>query len=105
MLISSNRRHMTAVLKIKAKRPAGAELFGHLGVLFTRPKVPTTYRVSAEIERSLSRLHGRVSLEELIALREAVRLLALLIDKIEPDASGAAPDLETANLTAALQRR
>lgn len=92
---------MTAIFKSKAKGPAGAELFGQLGALFTSPKVPTTSRVSAELEKSLSRLRGRVSLEELIALRETVRSLALFIDKIEPDASGAAPDLETANLATA----
>lgn len=92
---------MTAVFKSKARGPAGAELFGQLGALFTSPKVPTTRRVSAELQKSLSRLHGRVSLEELIALRETVRSLALFIDKIEPDASEAAPDFETANLAAA----
>ena len=91
---------MTAVIKSKARGPAGAELFGQLGALFTSPKVPTTRRVSAELQKSLSRLQGRVSLEELIALRETVRSLALFIDKIEPDASEAAPDFET-NLAAA----
>jgi hypothetical protein len=92
---------MTAVLKSRAKESPGAELFGQLSALFSSPKVPTTHRVSAELKKSLSRLHGRVSLEELIALRETVRSLALLIDKIEADSSGSAPDLETANLTAA----
>lgn len=92
---------MTAVIKSKASGPAGAELFGKLGALFTSPIVPTTRRVSAELQKSLSRFHGRVSPEELIALRETVRSLALFIDKIEPDASEGVPEFETANLAAA----
>lgn len=85
---------MTTSVKSRTQPRAIARLFGELGALFTSPKAPTTSRVSAELEKSHQRLHGRVSFEELTALRETVRALALFVDKIEPEESEGKPAIE-----------
>lgn len=92
---------MTTSLKSRTKAPPIAQLFGELRALFTIAEAPTASRVSAELEKSHPRLHGRVSFEELNALRNTVRSLALLVDKIEPDKSEGKPALEKAELAQA----
>lgn len=92
---------MTVSLKSRTQAPAIAQLFGELRALFTSPKAPTTSRVSAELEKAHRRLNCRVSFEELNALRETVRSLALFVDKIEPDESEGKPATEKAILAQA----
>jgi hypothetical protein len=92
---------MAASLKSRTEAPAIAQLFGELRALFSGPKAPTTRRVLAELEKSHPRLHGRVSFQELNALRETVRSLALFVDKIEPDESEGKPAIAKAVLAQA----
>lgn len=87
---------MTACLKPRTKALAVAQLLDELGGLFTSTLPPTTSRVSAALEKSHRRLHGRVSVEELNALREAVQSLAVFVDKIDPRQSECKPAIKKA---------
>lgn len=92
---------MSAFLKPKTKSsPVSAQLFGQLQNLFANPKTPTVRCVSAELERSRHDFH-RVSFEELNALRETVRSLAVFVNKIVPEESKAGADAKDADLAQA----
>jgi hypothetical protein len=92
---------MTASSKATTDTPGCAQLFGELRALFASANAPTTGRVLAELENLRPRLHGRVSVEELNVLSETVRLLALLVDEIEPAELESKRAIEQAALTQA----
>ncbi|MCE3607573.1 hypothetical protein LXA47_28800 [Massilia sp. P8910] len=94
---------MTAVLKAKTytESPHVARMFRRLGALFTAAQAPTKSCVLAELEKSRIEFNRGVRVDELQALRDTVKSLALFIEDLGQDGSSSQPDLSVAELVKA----